>query len=325
MLKDWLPSMTAASAPELSLFLRSFADDDSGGWSHIFNQARAADVTGVDRLMVPDHVVFGENIDAYGDPKLGGRIGAKQPTGVDGHYLDPLTTLAVVAGITTRVRLRTQILLAALRRPIVLAKVASTLDVLSNGRLDLGVGVGWQREEFEAASVPFEKRGRMLDHTLEVCQILWREQRASYSSSELSFENLHQMPKPLQPGGVPIWVGGSIRDTVVRRIVRHGIGWIPWGTDIPGIIESAPKMREAISKAGGDGDALKIVGHLPSVMGDDGKLDIPRTMDALAPFIAAGVTDFFAPLMLPNEQAAAEDFLHGLVSAFRTAVGRPLA
>ena len=89
-----------------------------------------------------------------------------------------MTSLAVIAGATTTVRLATGVLLAALRRPAVLAKTAATLDVLSGGRLDLGVGIGWQREEYEAAGLDFAVAGRLLDHTLEVCQLLWTEQRA---------------------------------------------------------------------------------------------------------------------------------------------------
>ena len=124
-----------------------------------------------------DHVVFGERLEEYGRPEIGGQAGGKQPTGPDGHWLEPLTTLSVLAGMTSRIRLGTNILVAALRRPAVLAKSTATLDVLSGGRLDLGVGVGWQREEYEAAGLDFDRRGRLLDHTLEVLQTLWREQR----------------------------------------------------------------------------------------------------------------------------------------------------
>ena len=127
-----------------------------------------------------DHVVFGERLEEYGRPEIGGQAGGKQPTGPDGHWLEPLTTLSVLAGMTSRIRLGTNILVAALRRPAVLAKSAATLDVLSGGRLDLGVGVGWQREEYDAAGLDFDGRGRLLDHTLEVCQTLWREPRAAY-------------------------------------------------------------------------------------------------------------------------------------------------
>jgi probable F420-dependent oxidoreductase len=313
----------SAHKPELSLLLRNFSAAVQPNWSPLLAQARAADLTGVDRVLVTDHVVFGEAIEDYGKAEKGGKPGAKQPTGPDGHFLEPMTTLAMIAGMTSKVRLRTNILLAALRRPIVLAKTASTIDVLSNGRFDLGVGVGWQREEFEAASIPFERRGAMLDHTLEVCQVLWREQRASYTSPDLSFQNIHQMPKPLQPGGVPIWIAGTILPPVVRRITRFGAaGWIPWAEDAQNIMAAIPRMKDALSKLGADADKLQVTGHLPVVKSADGKLDIARTMERCPALAAAGVTDFFAPIPVPDSQAAAEDYLGSLVSAFRSAVGR---
>ena len=129
------------------------------------------DAAGVDRVVVADHLVFGENLDAYADPAIGGTAGGRQPTGPDGIWLEPLVFLTAVAATTTRIRLGTAILLAALRRPAVFAKQLATMDVLSGGRVDLGVGVGWQREEYEAVGLAFEERGRLLDHTLEVCQL----------------------------------------------------------------------------------------------------------------------------------------------------------
>jgi alkanesulfonate monooxygenase SsuD/methylene tetrahydromethanopterin reductase-like flavin-dependent oxidoreductase (luciferase family) len=125
---------------QLSVPLRSYAVTDPGGWEHVIRQAETLDQAGVDRLAVSDHVVFGENLDAYGRPEVGGQAGAKQPTGPDGHWLEPMTLLSVLAGRTSRIRLATNVLLAALRRPVVLAKSAATRDVLSGGRLDLGVG-----------------------------------------------------------------------------------------------------------------------------------------------------------------------------------------
>ena len=145
----------------------------------MLDMARAMDVAGVDRVVVSDHVVFGENLDAYADPSIGGQAGGRQPTGPDGSWLEPVTVLRAMAETTTRIRLGTAILLAALRRPAVLAKQLATLDVLSQGRVDLGVGVGWQRGEYEAVGLSFAERGRLLDHTLEVCQTLWTQQRAS--------------------------------------------------------------------------------------------------------------------------------------------------
>jgi probable F420-dependent oxidoreductase len=311
-------------APQLTIALPTFSAEDPGGWSHLFALAKAADASGVDRVMCSDHVAFGERLEEYGKAETGGQAGGRQPTGPDGLWLDPLTTLSVIAGMTTRVRFRTQILLAALRRPVVLAKMASTLDVLSGGRLDLGVGVGWQNEEYEAAGLPFEGRGRLLDHTLEVCQTLWREQRASYDSPELRFEAIHQMPKPLQAGGVPIWVAGTLRASTVRRIARFGSGWIPWGPDAADLTQSLPRLQDELTKAGADPSGLQVVGRLrgPKGEGLDGVL---RAAEQLPALVQVGVTDFVLEAQIPDGQVAAEEMLGKVVAAFRQAVGRPAA
>ena len=219
--------------PEISLYLRTYSDDPSQDWNATLAMALAMDAVGVDRVVVSDHLVFGENLDAYANPAIGGTAGGRQPTGPDGHWLEPLVFLTAVAATTTRIRLGTAVLLAALRRPAVLAKQLATLDVLSGGRVDLGVGVGWQREEYEAVGLAFEDRGRLLDHTLEVCQLLWTQQRADYSSPELSFDGIHQMPKPVQRGGIPVWISGTVNKRVARRLSKFGTRWIPWGRTSP--------------------------------------------------------------------------------------------
>jgi probable F420-dependent oxidoreductase len=300
----------------LSLGLPIWAATDPGGWTAVFDAARAADATGVDRVLVSDHVVFGERLDEYGRPEVGGTAGGRQPTGPDGHWLEPLTTLSVVAGMTSRVRLGTSILLAALRRPVVLAKTASTLDVLSGGRLDLGVGVGWQRAEYEAAGLDFADRGRLLDHTLDVCRTLWREPRASYASERLTFDAIHQMPKPLQPGGVPIWVSGTLNRAVVRRIARFGSGWIPWGPDATDP-SAATRMRELVAAEGRAADDIGVSVPLPAVRDGSGALLVDATMERVGRLAAAGVTDVRLSLALPPGQAAAEDALAPIVAAVR--------
>ena len=311
--------MSTPSA-RLVFSLPSFAAEPPESWSRVVDVAMAADRTGVDRVVVSDHVAFGERLDQYARPELGGQAGGRQPTGPDGHWLEPLTTLAVVSGSTSRVRLGTMVLQAALRRPVVLAKMAATLDVLSGGRLDLGVGVGWQREEYEAAGLAFETRGRQLDHTLEVCQTLWRDQRASYTSPELTFERIHQMPKPVQSGGVPIWVSGTVNPAVVRRLARFGVGWIPWGPDARDT-DAISRMKQALVAHGReDVDELRVVGSLPPVLTDDGLLDVEATMADVAPLVEAGVTDVSVPARLPRSLTAVEDHLGRLVSAFHGAV-----
>ena len=303
--------------------LRSYSPTDPGpnGWQALFDRARAADDAGVDRLFVSDHVVFGENMDAYARPEVGGQEGGRQPTGPDGHWLEPLTVLTALSSVTSRVRLATGILLAALRRPVVLAKTAATIDVLSGGRLDLGVGVGWQREEYEAAGLDFDQRGRLLDNTLAVCQTLWRDAPARFESEDLTFERIHQVPHPIQPGGVPIWVSGTVNKRVLERIVRFGSGWIPWGPAEEDPISSIPRVYEALSAAGREVAGFQVAGRLPVVQNDDGDLDVDRTMERVPPLVQAGVTDFRAFIRLPRDRAATTERLAGIVDAFRAAVG----
>ena len=313
------PNVLGMTTPQLSMMLRTYAAEDPGTWQPVFDTARAADAAGIDRVLLSDHVVFGEHLDAYGRPESGGVEGGKQPTGPDGHWLEPLTTLSVLCGMTSRVRLCTNILIAALRRPVVLAKATATLDVLSGGRLDLGVGIGWQREEYEAAGLDFGSRGRQLDLTLEVCETLWREPRAKVDLAGVAFEAIHMMPKPRQPGGVPIWVSGRLNERVARRLARFGSGWIPWGEDADDLTTSIPRMREAVGAAGGDADAIQVAGTLPTVRREDRSLDLDATMERVRPLVEAGVTDFRAYVPVPSVYDAAVDYLRGVADGFHSA------
>jgi probable F420-dependent oxidoreductase len=307
----------------ISTDLRTFAPEPATDWSDVVDFAQRADRAGFDRLAVSDHVAFGENLEAYGDPTTGGTSGGLQPTGPDGAWLEPVSTIAYLAATTKRVRFTTNILLAALRRPVVLAKMAATVDVLSHGRLDLGVGVGWQRAEYEAAGLSFEARGRLLDHTLEVCQTLWTNAAASYESPDLSFDAIHQMPKPLQPGGVPIWVSGTVNDRSMDRLVRFGSGWIPWGEDAAELERGVGRMRHALTERGRDPDEVGIVGSLRTEWDEtDGtrRLDIGRTMAAVPRLRELGITDFRIAASALRWRKSTQEGLDEVVALFRSAV-----
>lgn len=306
---------------QLSTTLVNFAPDDPGSWRFLLERAQAADRAGVDRLVVSDHVAFGERLDEYARPEVGGVTGGRQPTGPDGHWLEPVTLLAAVAAVTSRVRLGTNILLAALRRPVVLAKSLATLDVLSDGRVDLGVGVGWQREEYDAAGLPFAGRGELLDHTLGVLQALWREPRAAFADDRLAFDGIHQMPKPRQDGGVPVWVSGTANRLVARRLARFGAGWIPWGPAAADLATGIAEMRELVAAAGGDLEAMQVVGTLAPVRRDDRSVDLDATMARVPALAALGVTDVRLPIAVPPDAAGAHDVYAATVEAFRAAAG----
>ena len=129
--------LPSAVRPALSLPPPNFAAKDPGvgGWRHLFEQARGADAAGIDRLVVSDHVVLGENLEVYGDPKAGGTKGGVQPTGPDGQWLDPIVLLSMWAAVTKRTRFLTGILIAPLRRPATLAKQRDHLVARREDRL----------------------------------------------------------------------------------------------------------------------------------------------------------------------------------------------
>jgi probable F420-dependent oxidoreductase len=306
--------------PQLSTNVQTFSNDDPGSFQFLLDRVRAADAAGVDRVVCSDHVVYGEQLEAYGDPKNGGAAGGKQPTGPDGIWLEPLTFLTAAGALTENIRLGTNILLAALRRPVVLAKTAATIDVLTGGRLDIGIGVGWQKEEYEAAGLDFKTRGRQLDHTIEVLQTLWRDQVANYDSPELHFERIHQMPKPRTEGGVPIWVSGTVNKKSASRLARFGSGWIPWGADAANLPEAIPAMRALVEAEGGD-PSFGVVGTIGPVRDAEGAVDFAATFAAAAPLVEAGVTDVrFSAIPLSDDFDADVEIYTGVVKAFRAAL-----
>ena len=306
--------------PCLSMHLVNFAPEPPGDWQRLFDLAAAADQAGIGRLVVSDHVAYGERLDRYADPARGGLEGGRQPTGPDGAWLEPLTVLAMVGARTERVRLCPMVLLAALRRPVVLAKTAATIDVLTGGRLDLGVGVGWQQEEYEAAGLNYRERGRLLDHTLEICQELWTQQRASVRDQHVSFEDIHQMPKPIA-GTVPVWVSGTVNERSMARLARYGSGWIPWGPDARDMASGIAAMRAAVAAEGRDPAGIEVTGLLPVARDDDGNPQIGPSMDAVPGLVEAGVTDFRLSVQPPKGAEAAAEYLARWVEAFEAAVG----
>ncbi|HWL44929.1 MAG TPA: TIGR03619 family F420-dependent LLM class oxidoreductase [Ilumatobacter sp.] len=301
-------------SPTLTLLLRNFSNRPRD-WGDLFERSRAADEAGIDRVLVSDHVVLGEHLDAYENGRF--------LTPSDGQWLEPMTVIAMVAATTKRVRVGTGVILAALRRPVVLAKTAATLDVLSGGRLDLGVGTGWQREEYGAAGLDFARRGQLLDQTLEVCRLLWADGPASYEGDGLAFERIWCEPKPIQPGGVPIWVAGRPRGAVLRRIVRFADGWIPWAEWNDDVAVGIAVLRRAFAEAGRPWDGFQVRVAMPVSQRADGVIDVEATMAPVPALVSAGVTDFTVHVELPSgDIAAARDRLSGLVEAFNATTGR---
>ncbi|HEX6419296.1 MAG TPA: TIGR03619 family F420-dependent LLM class oxidoreductase [Acidimicrobiales bacterium] len=274
--------MSGGRLPTLTLGLPSFGGAPGGDWRGLLDLARMADDAGIDRVVVTDHVVNGPHVDEY----PWGRF----PVGPDADWLEPLTVLAAVAAVTRRARLATGILVAALRPAALLAKTAATLDVLSGGRLDLGVGVGWQPAEFVAVGVDHAARGRILDDTMAACRALWERLPASFASPTVSFTDTYCAPRPAQPR-LPVWFSGTLTARNLRRIVELGDGWIPiMGTTLDGIRGGAGRLAEAWSAAGRVGRP-QVQAPLAPVRGAGGRFDAAATVAALPGLAAAGATD----------------------------------
>ena len=311
----------SAGRVELTVGLRNFAATPPEDWRHLLGQARAADAAGIDRLFVSDHVAFGPDLGAYADPAAGGLDGGRQPTGPDGDWLEALTVLAAMAAVTSRVRLATSVLVAPLRPAAVLAKMSATIDVLSGGRFELGVGVGWQSAEYRAVGVDFAARGRVLDQLLEACRQLWTMPEASFDGDGFSLAGIHAMPKPVQAGGVPVWIGGRARPVVARRLARYGAGWIPWGTTPDTFGADVAAMRELVEAEGGDPAAFQVAYTLPNAFRASGGPDYPAMMGAVPRLAADGVTDFRTFLRVPRDYEAAHEMFAEQAGHFAEVTG----
>jgi len=245
---------------------RLFGDD----LSQLIEFAKRAEDAGVAQIAMTDHLAIGPRTDRY-------PYGAF-PFPSDEPWPEPLLTLAAMAGATRRIRLATAVLVAPLRPALLLAKSLATLDALSGGRVDLGVGIGWQAEEFAASGVRFEARAARMDDVLRACRVLWRDAPASFQSPTVSFDDLWCIPRPLQPGGVPIWFGVAPTPRNVARVVEMGVGWMPVGTDVDALAHGVRVLRDAFAAAGRDPVSLGVRANVPIALGSDGRVDLDRSI-----------------------------------------------
>ncbi len=170
---------------------------------------------------------------------------------------DPLAWLAFVAGATSRIRLAPGMLILPQRNAVVLAKELATLDRLSGGRLILGVGLGWLREEADAIGTSFDDRAERAEEAIAAMRVLWRDDVASFSGKSTRFTRVRSSPKPLQPGGVPIVIGGHTK-AAARRAGRIGDGFFPLGVTLDRLAELRAELADSARASARQPDPIEI-------------------------------------------------------------------
>lgn len=236
--------------------------------------ARRAESIGLDSLWVPEHPVIPRgDLTPY---PFGGPLPEHY-----GRWVDPFIALTVAAGVTERIKLATGICLLPEREPIVTAKVVASLDHYSGGRVILGIGAGWLREETEVMGARFATRWQRMRECAEAMRTLWTEESPAYAGKQIAFPPVRCEPKPVQPGGPPFLLGGH-GEKSLQRIARHYDGWCPLARDPDGYRREAEELRDLTRQAGRDPAQLQFS---PFVDPEEGRI----STDTLRAYAEAGV------------------------------------
>lgn len=251
-----------------------------GDFAAVLDVVRIADRKGVDQVNVVDHVIMSEETDKYPYGKF--------PVAPSAPWYEPLTVLAAVAGATEKIRLSTGIVISPLRPAVLLAKQLATLDVISRGRIEIGLGTGWQRQEYDACGVPWERRFARMWEQVRVCKELWSKAPASFEGEIVSFKQLYSTPFPLQKH-VALWFGVEPTPRNVERIAELGDGWLPMERDPEKLKAPIAALQAAFKARGRDPKSLTVRTGLRPVFRADRSVDLDATLAQVPAVIAAGV------------------------------------
>ena len=245
----------------------------------VVDMARGAEAAGFESVWTVEHVIYPDGYESTYPYDPSGKMMAAP----DSPIPDPLIWLAFVAAATETLRLATGILILPQRNPVVLAKEVATLDSLSGGRVDLGIGVGWLREEFDALGVPFERRGARTEEYIGAMRALWSTDNAEFHGEFAEFSRASVNPKPTN-GTVPVHIGGHSR-TAAERAGRIGDGFFPGKGNI---VELVDVMRQSAAAAGRDPLGVEVTFGNAAVLGSD-------PVGAVEELAAAGVDRVIVP------------------------------
>jgi len=267
--------------------------------------ASAADGCGFATLWAGEHVVMVDRSESRYPYSDDGVIAV--PAQAD--WLDPMIALGFAAAASSRIGIATGVLLLPEHNPVVVAKQAASLDRLSGGRLTLGVGIGWSREEFAALGVPFEHRGARTAEYVAAMRALWRDDVASFSGTFVGFDSIRVNPKPVRDRGIPVVVGGN-SDPALRRVAVWADGWYGFNLDgVAAVRQRVATLERLCAESGRDRAELRLSVAL--------RAPSPSDIDVLAELGVAELVLVEAP---PDRPEAAADWVSALADRWMTAL-----
>src|ERR1043166_9294462 len=215
--------------------------------------ATTAERVGVESIWAVEHVAIPVGYESKYPYDPSGKMPAPEQVPLP----DPLLSLTYAAAVRKTLKLATGILILPLRHPIYVAKEVATLDVLSHGRVILGIGIGWLAEEFQALGIPFAERAARTAESVRAIRSLWKDEAAPFHGKFYRWEKLESHPKPVQKPGVPIVVGGHT-ELAARRAARYGDGFFPGVTEEEKLVWLLGIMREECAKVGRDPRGIEV-------------------------------------------------------------------
>jgi probable F420-dependent oxidoreductase len=254
-----------------------------GSLEQLTGLAQFAESLGFESVWTFEHVMVPVDYESKYPYSRDGKMGV----GPEAEFIDPLIALTAVATATKTLRLGTGVNILSQANPLLLAKQAASLDMLSGGRLMLGAGIGWLQEEFLAMGVPFERRGARFDDYVQAMRKVWSGDVVEHQSEFINWSGFKSYPLPAQEGGVPLVIGGS-KGKAFERIAKYGDGWFAPTNDAASLSPMLDSLKAACSAEGRDYDSVELTSMWDNKGG----------MDAVRAFEDIGVSRIIVPLFM---------------------------
>ena len=277
-----------------------------GGMREAIEAIKLAEDCGIDQVSITDHVVMGSHTDKYPYGEF--------PSPPETPWYEPHTVLSAIAGATQRIKLSAGVIISPLRSAVLFAKQMATLDVISGGRVQMGVGTGWQREEFDASGLDYDNRYQILEDQIRACRALWTQQSVTLDLETVKLDNIYCHPHP-QQARLPIWFGLKPLAKNARRIAELGDGWIPIVQDPDEIKRGIDVLHKAFEDAGRKPEELAVRAMPTVVFTAGGVPDLEATLSRVQAYIDAGATCVeFLPLYFAQNSGQLENVFRAIAS-----------